>query len=70
MSGVNADGYTPEQQLHLNAAKRKHRETTESAQRALQVRTRRRDVQGVVRSMRSFRTAPSSELLNALQANS
>ena len=37
MSGVNADGYTADQQQQLDLAKRKHRETTDSAQRALQV---------------------------------
>lgn len=38
MEGVNADGYTAQQQQQLDLAKRKHRETTASAQRALQVR--------------------------------
>lgn len=37
MSNLDQDGYTGEQRQHLDQAKRKHRETTASAQRALQV---------------------------------
>jgi hypothetical protein len=44
MSGVNADGYTADQQQQLDFAKRKHRETTDSAQRALQTANQTRQL--------------------------